>query len=161
MIRLGAWMTASILHFVSAAAPMFGTPLAVGFVVAAHDRQWAYGSFSSSYHCCKRSCRCGPGFPNASRGAHAGPEGTPEALASALFSGTFAGAVLRMIWFYSSPRRKPGSSICSSLNAEALDSCLTSPTAVENRLTGMTGKKPTDQALPNRSLGDFRSTPDA
>lgn len=29
-------MTASLLHFVSAAAPIFGVPLAIGFAVTAH-----------------------------------------------------------------------------------------------------------------------------
>ena len=38
MTRFGAWMTASILHFISAAAPIFGAPLAIGFAVVAHDR---------------------------------------------------------------------------------------------------------------------------
>jgi hypothetical protein len=38
MTKFGAWMTASLWHFVSAAAPIFGTPLAVGFAVVANDR---------------------------------------------------------------------------------------------------------------------------
>jgi hypothetical protein len=45
MTRFGAWMTASLLHFVSAAAPIFGTPLAVGFVVVALDHNELTASF--------------------------------------------------------------------------------------------------------------------
>jgi hypothetical protein len=38
MTKFGAWITASLSHFVLGAGPIFGAPLAVGFAVFADGR---------------------------------------------------------------------------------------------------------------------------